>query len=101
MYVLDLRNIQEQVNKAFCLQKNSDLSLFEEIVLVISKFSTFSLKFNYFFSIIRTFFLTVLHKLFGNKIPEQKSLLLIISTNLSAMPRRQLLMKRMQYTPQV
>ena len=33
----ELRNLQEQVNKAFCYQKLFDLSLFEQIVLVISK----------------------------------------------------------------
>ena len=35
--LLDMRNLQEQVKKAFCNTKNcSDLSLFESIVVVIS-----------------------------------------------------------------
>ena len=36
--LFDMRNLQEQVKKAFCYQKlGSNLSLFEKIVLVISK----------------------------------------------------------------
>ena len=33
-----MRNLQEQVKKAFCYQTFCDFSLFEQIVLVISKF---------------------------------------------------------------
>ena len=35
--VLDLRNLKEQVKKAFCFKHCTDLSLFKQIVLVISK----------------------------------------------------------------
>ena len=36
--VFDLRNLQEQVKKAFCFKNCTDLSLFVKNVLVISKF---------------------------------------------------------------
>ena len=47
-----MKNLQEQVEKAFCYQKL--FLLFEQIVLVISKFfefSAFSFEFQKFFSI--------------------------------------------------
>ena len=61
-----MRNLQEQVKKAFCYQKffwlrincSSDL-----------KFSAFSFEFQKFFSISRGFFFTVGQNNFGNKIP--------------------------------
>ena len=50
---LYLRNLQEQLKKAFCFKNCSELSLFEYVVLVISK----------------TFFLIVGQNNFENKIP--------------------------------
>ena len=58
--LLDTRNLQEQVKKALCFKNCSELSLIEQIVLVISK--TFSLS-------IEKFLLTVGQNNFGNKIP--------------------------------
>ena len=51
--LLHLRNLQEQVEKAFCFNNCSDLSLFEYVVLVISK----------------VFFSQLGQNNFGNKIP--------------------------------
>jgi hypothetical protein len=34
----EIRNIQEQTKSVYCFKKNSDISLLEKIVLVISKF---------------------------------------------------------------
>ena len=45
--ILDLRNLQEQVKKAFCFKNWSDFSLFEYIVLKISK--SFSQSIEHFF----------------------------------------------------
>ena len=56
--ILDLKNFQEQVKKAFRLKNWSDLSLFQDW-----------LEFQKFFSITRTIFLTVGQNNFGNKIP--------------------------------
>ena len=53
--VLDLRNLQEQIKKAFCFKYCSDVLLFEWIVLMISILQTSALNFK-FFSITRTFF---------------------------------------------
>ena len=60
---LILRNLQEQVKKAFCYQK-----LFWPFTVWMNccKFSAFSLKFQKIFSITRTIFS---HSRFGNKIP--------------------------------
>ena len=52
MYVLDLRNLQQKIKKAFCFKNCTNLLLLEWIVLVISKKN-----------------LTVGHNNFGNKIP--------------------------------
>jgi hypothetical protein len=53
--ILDLRNLQEQVKKAFSFKNWSDLSLFEWIVLVISKnLQILGLQPQKFFSITRT-----------------------------------------------
>ena len=65
---LDLKSLQKQVKKHSVTKNCSDLSLFESIVLVITKFCkflAFSLQFQKFFSI----FLTVGQNNFGNKIP--------------------------------
>ena len=70
--LLDLRNLQEQVKKAFCFKNCTDLSLLEKIVLVISKickFSTCSFKFRKIMSKTRTNFFTIDHINNGNKIP--------------------------------
>ena len=77
-----MSNLQEQVWKTFCYQK-----LFwpftvrmQWIVLVISKilqFSAFSLEFQKYISINRTFFLTIGQNNFGNKIPNLNEILTI------------------------
>ena len=72
-YLLDLRNIQEQVKKAFCYQKlfwpftvwincSSDLKNFENSQPSASNFKSFSRS-------VEQFFLTVGQNNFGNKIP--------------------------------
>ena len=69
----DLRNLQEQVKKAFCYQKlfwpftvwincSSDLKNFENSRLSASNFKSFSRS-------LEQFFLTVGQNNFGNKIP--------------------------------
>ena len=71
--LLDLRNLQEQVKKAFCYQKlswpftvwincSSDLKNFENSQLSASNFKSFSRS-------LEHFFLTVGRTNFGNKIP--------------------------------
>ena len=69
--ILDLRNLLEQVKKAFCLKNWFDLSLFEYLNcssdLKFCNFSSFSLAFQKFFSIKRTFFLTVGQNFFWDK----------------------------------
>ena len=70
--LLDMRNLQEQVKKAFCYQKNSDISLFElncSSDLKVFQTPNFSRKFQKFFLITRIFFLTLGQHNFGNKIP--------------------------------
>ena len=70
--ILDLRNLQEQFKKAFCYQKLFCLSVFKQIVLVISKFLQirgWSREFQKFFRSLEHFFLTVGQKNFGSKIP--------------------------------
>ena len=57
LFFLDMRNLQEQVKKAFCYQSQKNV-----------KFSAFSLEFQKFFSITRPIFLTVGQNNFGNKI---------------------------------
>ena len=80
-YFLDLRNLQEQVKKAFCYQKlfwpftvwincSSDLKNFENSRPSASNFKSFSRS-------LEQFFLTVGQNNFGNKIP----FLLIFQTN--------------------
>merc|ERR1711997_1210896 len=68
-----MKNLQEQVKKHSVTKNCSDLSLFEQIVLVISKFLQIlglQPRISKFFSITRTFFfLTVGQNNFGNKIP--------------------------------
>ena len=57
--LLDLKNLQEQVKKHSGIKNYSVLSLFEQIVLEISKnlqFLGHSFEFQTFFSITRTFF---------------------------------------------
>ena len=67
------RNLQEQVKKHSATKNCSDLSLFKQIVLVISK--TFAnsqpsaLNFKTFSRSLEQFFLTVGQNNFGNKIP--------------------------------
>ena len=74
----DLRNLQEQVKKAFCYQKlfwpftvwincSSDLKNFENSRLSASNFKSFSRS-------LEQFFLTVGQNNFGNKIPEMHML---------------------------
>ena len=72
--LLEMRNLQEQIKKAFCYQK-----LFWTVTVWINcsidlkifcKFSAFSLEFRKFFSNTGTFFLTVGQNNFGNKIPK-------------------------------
>ena len=63
-----LRNLQEQVKKAFCYKNCSDLSPFEWI-LQFCKFSAFSLKFQKLSRSLEQFFLSVGQNNFGNKIP--------------------------------
>ena len=65
-YLLDMRNLQKQVKKHSVAKNRSDLSLFEEIALVISKiqpriFKSFSRS-------LKQFFLTVGQNNFGIKI---------------------------------
>ena len=71
--VLDLRNIQEQLKKAFCYQKwfwpfnvwtncSSDLKNFANSRPSVSNFKRFSQS-------LEQFFLTVCQNNFGNKIP--------------------------------
>ena len=71
--LLDMRNLQEQVKKAFCYQKlfwpftvwincSSDLKFFENSRLSASNFKSFSRS-------LEQFFLTVGQNNFGNKIP--------------------------------
>ena len=71
---LDLRNLQEQVKKAFCYQKlfwpftvwincSSDLKNFENSRPSASNFKSFSWS-------LEQFFLTAGHNNFGNKIPK-------------------------------
>ena len=71
--LLDLRNLQEQVKKAFCYQKlfwpftvwincSSDLKNFENSWPSASNFKSFS-------QLLEQFFLTVGQNNFGNKIP--------------------------------
>ena len=73
MYVLDLRNLQEQVKKAFCYQKlfwpftiwidcSSDLKTLANSWPSASNFKSF-------FPSLDQFFLTVGQNNFGNKIP--------------------------------
>ena len=68
-----LRNIQEQVKKHSVTKNWSDLSRFEQIVLVISKSFANSrpsaLNFKRFYRSLEQFFLTVGQYNFGNKIP--------------------------------
>ena len=68
-----MRNLQEQVKKAFVTKNYSDLSLFEQIVLVISKVFTNSRpsasNFKSFSQSLEQFFLTVGQNNFGNKRP--------------------------------
>ena len=55
----DMRNLKEQVEKAFCFKKCTYISLFIQIVLVIfdfCKFLAISFKFQKVFSITRTHF---------------------------------------------
>ena len=71
--LIDLINLQEQVKKHSVYTKNcSDLSLFEQIVLVVISnciFSVFNLEFQKKFSITTTIFLTTVgQNNFGNKI---------------------------------
>ena len=62
-------NLQEQVKKAFCYLNFSDLSLFEKIVLEISKFlQILGLQPQKKFSITRTFFSYSRSEQYGNKI---------------------------------
>ena len=61
--ILDLRNLQVQVQKAFCFKNWSDLSLFEWILLVISKILGLQSR------SLEQSFLTLGQNNFGNKIP--------------------------------
>jgi hypothetical protein len=68
-----MRNLQEQVKKAFCYQNCSDLSLLEKIILVILiilRILSFQPQISTVFSrSVEQVFLTVGQNNFGNKIP--------------------------------
>ena len=72
--ILALRNLQEQVRKAFCLKNFNDLLLFELIVLnsnlkMFANSRPSASNFKRFSQSLEQFFLIVGQNNFGNKIP--------------------------------